>query len=424
MPKVARPASPPTVRVGKASLHGRPAAGITADRRSSSANAGADLSGQLRRRRPRRSTRTVRPGCAAAWSGGRRRPAPRRDPGPASGCRCRCVQSTDSTSRSMMRAVASDGVAGARRRAATDRRTGGTRSTGTGARSSHGLAPPAPGRRPAAVDLDRRHRARHLQQRPGQRGDRRPGCRRRSPPSTGPRSRRRRRRRHRCRSAGPAGSWPGRSCRSAPGGPSSLVDRSTASTSRPVAIGSRVPACPIRRVRSTCRSRPTTSCDVQPDGLSTSSRPPPGGSAVPVGRRAESRPALGHRSAGSGERPVCLADDRSRGLAGVGSRSHPLGVRPGLRTMVNSPVSSRSQRCATISTGTSSPRAAARSTPTRVRSSQVTIRKMPNAVSSGDRQPAPSGRHPASASPRRARRSRGSGRRRTPSPPRRRTRRR
>jgi hypothetical protein len=51
-----------------------------------------------------------------------------------------------------------------------------------------------------------------------------------------------------------------------------------------------------------------------------------------------------------------------------------------LLMMANSLVPIRSQRWATMATGTSSPRAAARRTWTLVRSSQVATRKMPNAV--------------------------------------------
>src|SRR6266700_4015487 len=44
-------------------------------------------------------------------------------------------------------------------------------------------------------------------------------------------------------------------------------------TSTPVAIGSSVPAWPIRRVPAMRRIRATTSCDVMPAGLSTITRP-------------------------------------------------------------------------------------------------------------------------------------------------------
>src|SRR6476469_4779794 len=47
----------------------------------------------------------------------------------------------------------------------------------------------------------------------------------------------------------------------------------TPRTSTPVAIGSRVPACPTLRVPQSRRARPTTSWLVQPAGLSTTSRP-------------------------------------------------------------------------------------------------------------------------------------------------------
>ncbi len=44
-------------------------------------------------------------------------------------------------------------------------------------------------------------------------------------------------------------------------------------TSTPVAIGSRVPAWPTLRVPARRRMRATTSCDVQPAGLSTTTNP-------------------------------------------------------------------------------------------------------------------------------------------------------
>src|SRR6478672_12308319 len=45
------------------------------------------------------------------------------------------------------------------------------------------------------------------------------------------------------------------------------------STRTPVAIGSRVPACPTLRVAHSRRARPTTSWLVHPAGLSTTSSP-------------------------------------------------------------------------------------------------------------------------------------------------------
>src|SRR5580693_6164205 len=55
--------------------------------------------------------------------------------------------------------------------------------------------------------------------------------------------------------------------------PSSLVAFSTPTTRTPVAIGSRVPACPTFLVPASRRIRATTSCDVMPPGLSTMTRP-------------------------------------------------------------------------------------------------------------------------------------------------------
>src|SRR5580698_3408762 len=57
------------------------------------------------------------------------------------------------------------------------------------------------------------------------------------------------------------------------GYPSSLVAFSTPTTRTPVAIGSRVPACPPFLVPASRRIRATTSCDVMPPGLSTMTRP-------------------------------------------------------------------------------------------------------------------------------------------------------
>jgi hypothetical protein len=53
----------------------------------------------------------------------------------------------------------------------------------------------------------------------------------------------------------------------------SRVARPTSSTSTPVAKGSSVPVCPTRFSRSTRRARATTSCEVQPSGLSMMSMP-------------------------------------------------------------------------------------------------------------------------------------------------------
>src|SRR5471030_716613 len=55
--------------------------------------------------------------------------------------------------------------------------------------------------------------------------------------------------------------------------PSRRVALPMPSTRTPVAIGSRVPAWPTRRVLASDLVRATTSCDVQPAGLSTTTRP-------------------------------------------------------------------------------------------------------------------------------------------------------
>ncbi|SKT91763.1 Uncharacterised protein [Mycobacteroides abscessus subsp. abscessus] len=55
--------------------------------------------------------------------------------------------------------------------------------------------------------------------------------------------------------------------------PMILVARSIPMTSTPVAIGSRVPACPTLRVENILRQRDTTSWLVIPAGLSTITRP-------------------------------------------------------------------------------------------------------------------------------------------------------
>ena len=52
-----------------------------------------------------------------------------------------------------------------------------------------------------------------------------------------------------------------------------FVPRFMPTMSTPVASGSRVPACPTRRVWKMRRSRPMTSCEVIPAGLSTITRP-------------------------------------------------------------------------------------------------------------------------------------------------------
>src|SRR5215212_5463448 len=58
------------------------------------------------------------------------------------------------------------------------------------------------------------------------------------------------------------------------------VERPTSRTSKPVANGSSVPAWPIRRSPRLRRATSTTSCDVTPDGLSTSKRPSAGGPLI------------------------------------------------------------------------------------------------------------------------------------------------
>ena len=133
----------------------------------------------------------------------------------------------------------------------------------------------------------------------------------RSPGASARRSRARRRvggrdlrpRRRRCRWSPRAGWWPSYVFSASARWPSSRVALSTPTTSTPVAIGSRVPAWPTRRVPASRRILPTTSCDVQPAGLSTMTRPLGGGV-----RRARSvligRPGLlGWRRSGAGGGP-------------------------------------------------------------------------------------------------------------------------
>src|SRR5438309_6862868 len=52
-----------------------------------------------------------------------------------------------------------------------------------------------------------------------------------------------------------------------------LVPRPIVSSNKPVAIGSRVPQCPIFLISSLRRTKATTSCDVIPSALSTNKTP-------------------------------------------------------------------------------------------------------------------------------------------------------
>ena len=138
-------------------------------------------------------------------------------------------------------------------------------------RQLHRLPRPDPVVRAPPVDLDRADRRGHLLQRAGlggQRGadgvvvDRRGGRRRQdlALPVVGDRG-----------LPEPDGRLVGLVV--PPSSPSSRVAAPTPRISRPVAIGSRVPAWPTLRTDSTRRARATTSCDVMPGALSTSSRP-------------------------------------------------------------------------------------------------------------------------------------------------------
>ena len=100
------------------------------------------------------------PGRDAARSDARRRPAQHRDPGPANGCRFRSCSRPRRPDRSPAPVTGGSAPTISNR---DDRdRPGGQLDAVSAA---HQVV------RPPAVDLDRRHRARHLQQRPGQRGD-------------------------------------------------------------------------------------------------------------------------------------------------------------------------------------------------------------------------------------------------------------
>ena len=124
-----------------------------------------------------------------------------------------------------------------------------------------------------AVDLDRRDRRRAPAR-----------CRRRTPPaaartsSSVERGRRRggdapRPRRRRWWCAAPSRIVASYALSVSVRWPSSRVARLTPSTSTPVAIGSSVPAWPTLRVPASRRTRATTSCEVNPAGLSTTTRP-------------------------------------------------------------------------------------------------------------------------------------------------------
>src|SRR4051812_8302010 len=68
-------------------------------------------------------------------------------------------------------------------------------------------------------------------------------------------------------------------------------------TRTPVAIGSKVPAWPTLRVSASLRQRATTSCDVQPDGLSTTRTP--SGAAISLGAERVGAVAFGAERVGA-----------------------------------------------------------------------------------------------------------------------------
>src|SRR5690349_18417831 len=117
---------------------------------------------------------------------------------------------------------------------------------------------------------------------------------------------------------------------------SSRVARLTPMISTPVAIGSRVPPCPTRRVRASLLIRATTSWEVIPAGLSTTISPstfttPPNQTALVAGQAGVRLPAPSaggaeHRPAGStpADQQEHQPDQREQGQPEPYSRQPPV----------------------------------------------------------------------------------------------------
>ena len=151
------------------------------------------------------------------------------------------------------------------------------------------------------------------------------------------------------------------------------VAPSTPSTSRPVAIGSRVPACPILRVPRARRARATTSWLVIPPGLSTSRMP---GLTAAISR------SPGRRASDARDRCCRRSPRPRRGGARRGGRApgRPGSGRSRRRRKSGSVPSRSAIRRNATSTGTSShtdqsqsPRSSGR------------CRKMPSTISTASR---------------------------------------
>src|ERR1700733_8110893 len=118
--------------------------------------------------------------------------------------------------------------------------------------------------------------------------------------------------------------------------PSSRVAFSTPTTSTPVAMGSRVPACPTRRVPASRRIRATTSWEVMPPGLSTTTSPL---GAFPRASRATGLAAFRQQPAqpcdgvpgAAGQRDAGRVTVAAAAQLGAGAAHVDLALRPGGR---------------------------------------------------------------------------------------------